>query len=163
MHRTCIAVVDATRARLFTYDRSTEPEGPREQLVERADLVHPARRRRPSELFRDTRPGSSRTGALGYAFDDRRAASLQRMDADFARQIVDELQRLLGEAPVARLVVCASPRMLGVLRDVIGPRKGIVIDELARDLVKLTPAQLRRQLAAGGLLPPEPPRAALSM
>jgi hypothetical protein len=34
----------------------------------------------------------------------------------------------------------------------------IVIDEVARNLVRLTPPQLRNQLASYGLLPPPPSR-----
>jgi hypothetical protein len=72
MYRVCIALVDATRARLFTFECAMEGADTREELVERTDFVNPQRRRRPSELFSDTRPGSSRTGQLQYAVDDRR-------------------------------------------------------------------------------------------
>ena len=152
MKRTCIAVVDATRARLFTY----ELEGPREHLIEHTDLVNPARRLRPSELFSDSRPGTSRTGGLQYAFDDHREHHLDEMDAVFARQISDEIQDLVKTTLATRFILCASPNMLGHLREVL--RVEIPMDELAHDYVKLTPAQLRDHLETHGLLPPKPPR-----
>ncbi len=148
MQRTCIAVVDATRARLFSFDRDTENGQPREAMSERIDLVNPARRRRPSELF------SSGMGT----FEDHREANLDNMDADFARSIVQQIERTLADIGSHHLIVCASPKMLGQLRAADLRRNGVVIDELARDYVKLTPPQLREQLAEQGLLPGKPPR-----
>jgi protein required for attachment to host cells len=154
MTRTCIAIVDASRARLFTLERNAEPEGLREQLTEVADLVNPARRLRPSELFSDSGTSSSRNGNSGATFDDHRAAHLDRLDAEFARDIAKELTPLA--ASVSHLVICASPHMLGALREVTAPmhRAGLQTDELARDLVKLTAIQIREHLATDGLLPP---------
>ena len=156
MYRACIAIVDATRARLFTFDRTALADGVHEQLVEQRDLVDPARRRRPAELFSDTRPGSSRTGGHQFGFDDHRGASLARMDADFARAVVAEIVELLRSSASQRLILCASPRMLGELREVGSAirRDGLVLDELPRDLVKLTASEIRERLAAYGLLPP---------
>src|SRR3569623_1942875 len=55
MQRTIIVLADATRGRLFTFDRSDEVDGLRESLTERADLVNPARR-----SLRCTAAGDSR-------------------------------------------------------------------------------------------------------
>jgi protein required for attachment to host cells len=155
MYRACIAVVDASRARLFTLERSADGGELLEELVEQRDLANPARRLRPSELFSDTRPGTGRTGGVQYAFDDHRDAHVDRLDAEFARAVVDELAALLRSARAQRLILCASPRMLGALRDVGRElrRDMLVIDEVPRDLVKLTPTDLRDQLASYGLLP----------
>lgn len=156
MKRTCIAVVDATRARLFTFEQRFELEGAREHLIEHVDLVSPERRLRPSEVFADTRPGSSRTGGLQYTYDDHRAAHLDETDAAFARFVAGELTSLLEASGASRLILCASPNMLGRLREVV--RVEIPVDELAHDYVKLTPAQLRDHLERHGLLPPKGPR-----
>src|SRR4051794_11979702 len=78
MYRACIAVVDATRARLFIFERTTEPEAMRESLREHTDLVNPARRH-PGELFADSRPGSSRIGGLPSTFDDHRGAHIDNL------------------------------------------------------------------------------------
>jgi protein required for attachment to host cells len=154
MHRTCIAVVDASRARLFTYERSNEAEGLNELLVEERDLINPARRRRPAELFSDSRPGASRTGSLQYAFDDHRNKHIEALDAEFSRSVIGELVALLRSAHAQRVILCASPHMLGELREAgRSLPRNIAIDELARDLVKLTPPQLREHLGSQGLLP----------
>ena len=158
MYRACIAVVDASRARLFTYERSAEVEGVKERMIEERDLVNPARRLRPSQLFSESRPPSARTGDLQYTIDDHRDAHIEALDAAFSRAIVGELRELVRASHPTRVILCASPNMLGELRQAgrALPREGVEIDELARDLVKLTPPQLRAHLESYGLLPPAP-------
>lgn len=154
MLHTCVAVVDATRARLFLYQRSAEPEGVVERFVERADFVNPTRRQRPSEIFSDSRPGSSRVGARQFAFDDHRAAHLDAFDLEFATAIGHEIAALVRESGAVRIVLCASTRMLDKVRRALGdlPRS-VRVDTIPRDLVKLAPNKLRDQLASYTLLP----------
>lgn len=164
MFRACIAIVDATRARLFTFEREATVTGLRDELTEVIDLVNPARRRRPSELFSDTRPGTNRTGRLRYTFDDHRDAHIEQLDAEFARNVIAEIRRLVQIPRTDRLVLCASPNMLGELRDAADAlrRDRLIIDELPRDLVKLTTPQIRDHLADYGLLPHRSPRPAIA-
>lgn len=148
MDRTCIAIVDATRARLFTFDRESDAAGVHEDLDERADLVNPQRRLRTSELFTDSHA----------TFEDRRYHHLDEIDATFARLVAAEIEKLVRAAPTRRLILCASPNMLGIMRTLDLRHLGVVIDELDRDLVKLTPPQLRDYLTSVSLLPEPPPR-----
>lgn len=162
MYRTCIVIADASRGRLLQLERTDAPEGLQDQLSELTDLVNPARRLRPSELFSDSGPGANHTGQHGYTFDDHRDDHVDHMDAEFAQEIAAEVMRLTIGAD--RLIICASPRMLGQLREAIGTlrRPGLTVDEVPRDLVKLTPPQIRDQLTSYGLLPSQPPRQAFS-
>jgi protein required for attachment to host cells len=155
MYRVCIALVDATRARLFTFERTMEGAESREELVERTDFVNPQRRRRSSELFSDTRPGSNRTGQLQYAFDDHRDQHVSELDERFARTAMAALRELIDERPTQRVVIGASPRMLGRLRAAAPGLlpDDIPLDELPRDLVKLSPADVRVELASRGFVP----------
>jgi protein required for attachment to host cells len=155
MYRVCIALVDATRARFFTFERATEGGDMREELVERTDFVNPQRRRRPSEVFSDTRPGSSRTGHLQYAFDDHRDHHSSQLDDKFARTAMAALRELIDEQPTRRVVICASSRMLGRLRAAAPGLlpSDITLDELPRDLVKLSSGEVRAELASRDLLP----------
>lgn len=158
MYRVCIAIVDAAHARLFELQRTSDPAGIHEQLIERADLVNPARRLPARELFSDPHPGVNHVGARGYTIDDHREGHLSHLDAQFAQSIVSELAPLAADA--ARLVICASPGMLGQLREVLGAihRPGLDVNEIARDLVQLSPGEIRDQLVAYGFLPPAPLR-----
>ena len=156
MIRTCIAVVDASRARLFTFERSHDAGEIREALSEQHDLINPARRQRPSELFTETGPPLGHTGTLQYGTDDHRAKHLRELDREFSCAVIRAVTELLRALPAERLIICASPRMLGELREAGRElRRGtLTIDEVPRDLVKLTDHQLRDQLASYGLLPP---------
>jgi protein required for attachment to host cells len=154
--RICIAVADAARARLYTFEQLADPTGAAHGLREWVDLVDPDRRRRPSELFSDTRPGSDRTpSGRGYGLDDRRDAHLDQFDQRFAAEIVASLTDLVREHGCRRVILAASPRMLGHLR-----RAGaslfegkLAIDEIDRDLTKFSSAQIHDLLADKGLLP----------
>lgn len=131
MQRICIAVVDASRARLWTYQRTNEPGGLEETFVEQRDLVHPGRRLPDTDSHNDAQ------------------------DVEFAHLVMREIAALLREFATTRLVVCAPPRMLGHLRDARRdlPRD-LAVEELARDLVKLSAPQLRDHLAEHDLVPP---------
>lgn len=157
MYRACIAIVDAARARLFVFRRSFDGSGLLDELAERPALVNLARRTHPSELFSDGRSGSNRIGDLSYGFDDHREAHLDELDAEFARSIVGELKTLLRSTEARRLIVCASPRMLGQLRSTgsdLRRNRDLAIDELPRDLTKLETSAIRERLAGYGLLAP---------
>ena len=154
MYRVCIALVDATRARLLTFERVAEGTDAREELVERTEFVNAQRRKRPSEVFSETGAGSTRTGHLQYAFDGR-DPHISQLDDKFARMTMAGLRELIDECPTQRVVICASPRTLGRLR---AAAPGLVpddiaLDELPRDLVKLSSVDVQSELASRGLLP----------
>ena len=97
---------------IATFERDAEQGRVDEELTEQRDLVNPARRQRPSELFSESRPGSSRTGGRQYAFDDHRDAHIDALDAEFARRIVAEVTGLVQSVHADRLSVCASPHIV---------------------------------------------------
>lgn len=156
MHRTCIAVIDATRARLFTLDRIANEIGLHEEISEKRDLVNPGRRLRATDMFADTRPGLGRSGELQYGLDDHRESHVDGLDVEFSKQITKELVELLREVAAQRLIICAGPRMLGHVRDAM-PRLDIPCDEVPRDFAKLTPTEIRSHLVTYGLLQQPPP------
>lgn len=156
MKHTGIVAADATRARLYTFDELTAPvDVPTQELRERVTLVDPARRHRASELFSDTRPGLDRApSGRGFALDDRRDAALQHMDREFAADIAEACRELVRAHGCNRLIVAASPRMLGLLRE-LGEfgRLGVELCEIDRNLVHLSSSELQDYLAERGLLP----------
>jgi protein required for attachment to host cells len=158
MKRACIAIVDASRARLYTYQ---EDAGPTEQLREVRDLVNYGRRLRPSELFSETRPSLGQNGRPGPAHepgstkDDHRDDHIEMMDAKFAKEVVAELEKIIAADGYGHLIMVASPKMLGELRKANGvfKRAGLTVDEIPRDLAKLTISQLHDHLASLDLIP----------
>ncbi|HVK83051.1 MAG TPA: host attachment protein [Kofleriaceae bacterium] len=127
MRRITIAVADASRARLFAYERTATPGGLHEELTELTDLINPA----PRE-----------------AHDDE-------LDDEFARTIVDAIDAQLRATRPRRLIICASTRMLGRLRDAHrGAWPGAPeVDEVPRNVVRLSGHELRAYLGRRYLLP----------
>jgi hypothetical protein len=134
MKRACIAIVDAAHARIYTYDETPAGNGARTPpigaLHEAIDLVDPGRR--GHELFSTTKPGR------------------------FARRIVDEIDRIARKDAYERVVLVASPAMLGELRSVDAAleRSERAVEYLARDLARLSSPQIHDHLAQLRLVAP---------
>lgn len=158
MKRACIAIVDASRARLYAYQEDADPG---RELREIRDLVSPGRRMRDSELFTESRPPLAPSGQMGPnrsggpAKDDHRDDHRAMMDTKFARLIVEEVDKLIRAEGFGHLIMISAPKMLGELRKANGvlKRNGLVVDEIARDLTNLTGTQLHDHLASLDMLP----------
>ncbi len=154
--RTGIVAADATRARLYTFEELAAPvDVAKQELRERVTLVDPARRRRDSELFSDSRPGLERApNGRGFAFDDGRDAARRRMDRDFAADIAASCRELIRGHGCNRLILAASPRMLGFLRELGGfEHLEVELCEIDRNLAHLSRPRLHDYLTHRGLLP----------
>jgi protein required for attachment to host cells len=157
----CVILADAARARILTMESSRGALEPTlDALVEVADLTRPERRARDSEVFTDTRPGLRREGAHGprHGVSDRRDQHRHETDRRFAEQVADEAARIWSGYHACRVLVVASPAMLGLLRPAIARRtRGASphdIHELDRDLTRLATPAVHDALAAATLLPP---------
>jgi hypothetical protein len=134
MYYVCVVLVSWTRARLFTFDRAADEAG----LVEHPEIVI---QRRPEERL------------------DRRCHGVADLDGELARVAMAALRELVDKNAAQRVVICADPPLLrglraytsGILSD------NLPIEELARELIAMSPAELRSELAAYGLLPPRAP------
>jgi protein required for attachment to host cells len=155
MSNLCIVVADAGRARLFTFDPRTEPGDPPAALIERLDLTDPERRLAQREIRSDA-PGRDQTPAhRGFGLDDGREDRTREVDRAFAIDIAEQVAGLIRSVGCRRLVVAAPPHMLGLLRPLTQMlrRRGVAIDDLARDLTRLPAGALHDHLADAGLLP----------
>lgn len=150
-----LVVADAARARLFTYQPFEETGNGAPRLNERADLVDPARRLRPSQLLSETRPPSDRTPTgRGYAADDHRDEYIHELDRRFASDIMRQAEAIIAETGSQRLIVVASPHMLGLMRHHTDRlRDQLDVDETALDLTHETLPRLQTHLTDLGLLP----------
>lgn len=150
MKRACIAIVDAARTRIFTYDPA-ESNGVHaasdRTLREEVDLVNPGGRGR--DLFSTTRPGIERVAPGGGSTDDHREVHLDQLERNFAQHIVDEVDRIARERAFTRIVLVTPPKMLGELRKVDGKlrRPEMSVEYLERDLARLTSSQIHDHLA----------------
>jgi hypothetical protein len=159
MKRACIAIVDATRARIYAYDydRAAESQGVSTAvggtLHQAIDLVNPARR--GHDAFSATRPGIKR-GAPGTGPTGDRGEHPDDLDRRFARQVVEEIDRISRERALDRVLLVATPAMLGELRGVDGSlqRPELLVEYVARDLARLTSPQIHDHLTQLRLVAP---------
>lgn len=148
MQRACIAIVDAAHARIYTFDSDAPPPA----LVEVRDLVSPGRQ--AHGMFTDSQVRAHRNAHSTK--DDHRTDHLAELDARFAKIIVVEIDRVLREHDLERVIVVASPKMLGTLRDQDGELRHppVVVEEIPQNLSWMTTSQLHDHLAAMSLLQP---------
>jgi protein required for attachment to host cells len=158
MKRSCIAIVDASRARLYVYEEAANPG---HELREVRDLVNPGRRLPDRDVFSESRPSLGQqgrpgpSGEPGSTKDDHRDDHIGMMDMKFAKEIVDEIDKLVRTEGLGHLILIAAPKMLGELRKANGSlkRNGLVVDEIPRELANLTGTQLHDHLASVDLIP----------
>lgn len=136
-------VADAANARVF----EGEPGG---GLVEAVDFVHPASRRRASELTDDKQghvernPGGGRASS-GYS---PRTDPHEKEEARFAAELADAIEAAAVDGRCGALVVLAAPHFLGELRGRLGPAgTRILRASEALDLTHLPQADLIERLA----------------
>lgn len=153
-----VIVADSARARLFKY----RPPESDEILVEVEDLVNPSRRRLDSEVFTDSRPGlrQAQRGGPRHGVDDHRGEARDEKERTFAVEIIGHAARLSETMDRCRLVIIASPGMLGALRAALadGPawlREG-ASQQFDRDLTSLDAPRVHDWLAEANVLPPRP-------
>jgi|GEM_PF-800059 len=157
-HTQYVAIADSAQARLFSCDASERgPEVYRLNPIK--SLENPKLRERTSEPYTETRPGLRRAGAEGggHAVDDRRTNHRQELTRRFAKKVTNSMEACFNKHPMQILVV-ASPKMLGLLRDGLSEQgSGFPASNemtfLPKNLTRLTSSQIHDQLAATGLLP----------
>jgi len=139
---TWILVSDASRARIFSFDKEDGPWSLHEQLD------HPLGRARPSDLVSDR---AGRTGQGGHG--SRTPALEAQTDPSeheshrFAEKLCHVLQKGYDEHRYARLVLVAPPRFLGYVRGVLRePVARHVVASFDKDYTQIDEKELRRLL-----------------
>lgn len=158
MQALAIVIADAARARLFTWKRESDDD-PAPTLRERIDLVSPERRVPHKDLWTEARPrGNPNAAGHGDPVDDHRDDHLAEVDRRFAAEVVGRVATLADETACRRVALVASPRFLGYLREQVGglQKQGVAIEEVARDLTRENPSELRSHLGELGVLPGRP-------
>ena len=157
----CVVLASRARARVLTLASSTSEGQPTlAALQEAADTSNPQERARDSEQFSDTRPGLRREGghAPRHAVSDRRQSHRRDDVLQFFQVVVDEAAQIWRAFDTCKIVIVASPPMLGLLRGVMAHRMNgpspYDLVEFPRDLTHLGAPAVHDALARAGLLPP---------
>ena len=133
-----VLVCNHSRARLFQANTLAF-------INELSDQVNPAARLREQDLATD-RPGAYRGGGPeGQAHvESHRASQHDKASEKFARDLAATLDQAIDSHGLEKLYVIAEPRMLGLLRHALSDKaKGLVTEELAKDIVAHTTMQIR--------------------
>ncbi|MCC5873485.1 MAG: host attachment protein [Gammaproteobacteria bacterium] len=136
-----VLVADGSRGRLF------RAEGARGGLIEIDTWLHPESRLREQDLVTDA-PGHDRgRGGGAHGVNENHSARDHELEA-FAREIAQRLQAALNEDAFGRLVLCAPPRFLGLLRDALPAAvRQRVRHEIGKDLTSIKDLRdLRKRL-----------------
>lgn len=163
----CVITAELARARIFTLEASETPELERSPyLTECKTLFNPDHKASESERWTDTRRGAHRehqaaqtagqtTGLPHHNYDEHRDQREHQANRQFAKAILTDLEQVIREAHVSRLVLCAERQMLGVLRPELDalPADQVRLTEVGKDLTNLKPHELHSKLSDDGLLP----------
>ena len=154
----CVAVVDGIRARFLTLEQAASPGQTSPFLLECKDLVNPESDARGRDLWSDVKSGRGHehSGASAHGYDDHRDEHEDEFKRRFAVRIVDELLALARSRGAVRVIVAAERQMLGFLRPVLASasKSDFVVSEVAKDLSKLSAAEIQERLAREDLVPP---------
>ncbi|MFC1748937.1 host attachment protein [Pseudomonadota bacterium] len=151
----CVVVADGARARLFTLEQADIGEsGP--NLVEISDLANPESNAAGKEIYSEDKSGRgvSTGGGGAHGYDDHRNQHIDETERRFAKIVAAAAAGSVQQNKLGCLIVAAEPRMMGHLRDAMGPAvAGLKVKEVVKDLTKLSAYELHEHLAADNVLP----------
>jgi len=154
----CVVIASGAHARFFTLKTLAAPVLESEpKLIERGELFNPEKEIPGRELYADPKSGRSRAphGGPSHGYDDHRSQHEDECDRRFASEVLKKAKGLARAEKARHVVLIAPARMLGCLRqdlDII-LKQGMKVHELAKDISKLTSAEIHDHLAKEGLLP----------
>ncbi len=137
--RIWIVVADAHRARIFT-----KPDGHLEQIGEASPRVSSRLGRKPNKVL--GRVVSSATNFIRHRLEPRLGPDEKTTDK-FVSDIASWLDNAVAQDAFDRLVLAASPKILGLLRKTLSKNtESRIIAELDKDLTKFSEKDLLEEL-----------------
>lgn len=148
MTATWIVCANASRARIFSQERLSDP------LTEVGDMVNTAVRLRTADTEQDRLGATSATksahntgGAAPNKTYEPHQTPAEHETESFARSVAAFLLQGHQQGHFQRLTLAASPQFLGVLRRLLDPNlKPVVGLEINKDYTHCTLAELRDHL-----------------
>ena len=141
MNKIWILVASHQIARVFTADSVAD------DWREIEDLIDPSARLHGRDLESD-RPGRRATeaGAARHGLERKQDVRVQALTT-FSARIAKQINAAHRVGRIAKLYLIAEPRVLGQLRkDLDKNTHAAIVGQLAQDLVKEKPADIRRHL-----------------
>jgi protein required for attachment to host cells len=136
---TWILLADGAQAKVFAHS------GPGTGLRPVEDLLFEDEPRRAREIMSD-KPGrafssmGSGRSAMEYASDP-----VKMREANFVKQVAEELERRYQQSAFSRLIIAAAPTALGTLRGALSDNlKEAVVAEMPKNLTNETTPRLEK-------------------
>jgi protein required for attachment to host cells len=149
-----VIVADGARARMFVLEKDAELQAG-SRLVEKIDLVNTnyTARGKDAPGVRSERNTSRQAGPV-HPQDAERDWHRMELERRFAREIAAHASAMAKSGGAGKVIVVAEPRMLGLLRRLLGTAFGkrVLISEIARNHTRLTPSRLYLRLVADDLI-----------
>lgn len=136
-----ILTADRRRARIFSADKPHS-----QQLTEIQSFFQPDSAFQERELV-EPKPGRYQTVGGGRHGIDSRTSEREKSAAKFVKDLVGKLEKAHHNGQFSKLVLVASPEVLGEIRNQLGNSlKQDVAFELGKELTMLRPEELREHL-----------------
>lgn len=144
----CVVAANGLRARFFVAEETAQPRV-RFRLSEQAGLINAGIASRGSEApeVRTERNTNRQLGPV-HPIGEKRAHHRAEIERRFAHEIAGQVKKLFGRRKSGVMIMAASPRMMGMLRDDILAvlPAGMVLHPVSRDYTALSPAVLAQRL-----------------
>lgn len=156
MSKHLVIIVNKTKARFLTLrdPQPLEQSGP--PLVEQQEVLNPIQNQAGRELWTSTKSGGNRGATRQvHGYDDHRQSHLDEFDRRFAQAIIAEISNFIPNHHTRHVLLIAEPQILGYLRPILTATlpKNIVLQEVAKDLCKLSVSEIYKYLHNQRLLP----------
>ena len=157
MRQYLVAVINGTKARFFSLkpvELKGYEAGP--NLVEHESLLSIEKEMQGQDLWANTKTGRNRgTSGQAHSYNDHRNNHMVEFEKRFAHSIAGRIADLSKIYEAQQLILVAEPQILGLMREVMssGLPRQMTLQELAKDLCRLSPKELHDYLAERSLLP----------
>ncbi len=136
-----IVVADSSAARIFAAD---EPVGP---IKEIESITHPEGRMLARELTSDLPGRAFDSAGHGRHTMESEVGPRQQAAIEFASFLAKRLEKARVQRDFEHMILVSPPDFLGLMRKALGADlQRLVVLELDRNLVKLSPKELRERL-----------------
>ncbi len=136
-----VLAADSSYAKILRADNRVGP------LVPIEELEHPESRMKDTELYADQPGRAFDRGGQGRHAMENEVDAKKEESIRFARTLCERLRQAANDRAFDKLYIVAAPAFLGELRECLDHQvKSLVAGEVAKDVVKQTPEQIRDKL-----------------
>ena len=136
-----VLAADSSHAKILRADNRVGP------LVPIEELEHPESRMKDTELYSDAPGRTFDSGGQGRHVMENEVDAKKEESIRFARSLCEKLRQATIDKRFEKLYILAAPAFLGELRECMDDNvKSLVAGEVAKDVVKQTPEEIRSKL-----------------